>query len=520
MANKWPISDSDSMKNYPSNSAMRNRRSSRRVRNAFILDPNNLGRRVVSGASYIFLGIGLRTLITIGSVAVLARLLTPSDFGYIAMATVITEFAGLFGGFGFANILIQRRVINRLQLDTVFWASALVGAALTTVVFGLSFLAGWLFATPLTGDLLRFLCLTFVLSSLTSVHEAIIARLMHFRTEFWIQIITIAIRALVAIIFAIQGFGVWSLVAGALAASASSLCLNLFAVPYFPRFRFHTAYISSTVRTSGSYFGSGILFYLSMNIDILLIGRFLGANALGFYQNARSLTDEIRSRIAMPLQRVLFPAFAAIQKDTERLQSSVTRSGRILAATIIPVGLGLSAIAEEMVPVLYGEKWLAMIPILRMFGISAALRGATAIATPIFNAKNHVWLALKYNIVGTILMVAGVALALPYGVDAVAVAVALYSLFSLVTFHAGLRLIGLGIRHVAKILGPPAVAALIMWLTIRHARPLISAWTDHLGILLPAHIALGAVVYVSTLHLISREYFSDFAELARKFLKR
>ena len=108
------------------------------VRSAFVLNSDDLGRRVVSGAGYKFLGIALRTAITIGSTAILARLLSPADFGYIAMATVITEFAGLFGAFGFTNVLIQRRVISRLQLDTVFWATLAVGIVLAGVVFGLS----------------------------------------------------------------------------------------------------------------------------------------------------------------------------------------------------------------------------------------------------------------------------------------------------------------------------------------------------------------------------------------------
>ena len=86
-----------------------------------VLDTNELGRRVVSGSTYTFLGIFLRTAMTIGSTAVLARLLTPADFGYIAMATVVTELAALFGNFGFSSVLIQRRVVARLHLDTVFW---------------------------------------------------------------------------------------------------------------------------------------------------------------------------------------------------------------------------------------------------------------------------------------------------------------------------------------------------------------------------------------------------------------
>ena len=490
------------------------------VRNAFALDSTNLGRRVVSGASFTFLGIALRTLITLGSVSILARLLSPADFGYIAMATVVTEFAALFSGFGFANILIQRPVATRLQFDTVFWASATLGVVTAFCVFMLSFVAGWFFADPMTGSLLRVLCWTFLLGGLTTVHEAILARLMRFSTDFWIQITALAVRATTAIVLAYLGFGVWSLVGGALASSLATVVLNFVAVPYLPRMKCNLSYLASTWMISGSYLGRGLLYYVDMNIDLLLIGRHLGATPLGYYQNARSLTDEVRGRIAMPLQRVLFPAFSALLPHNERFQQSVIRSGRVLAAIVIPVGVGASAIASELVPVLYGAKWLAMVPLITMLGISTALKASTAIASPIFSATNRVDLALKYNVFGTALIAAAVFLALPYGLDAVAVAVTAASLYTLVMFRAGLGLIGLRTRHMLSTLGPPAVAAAVMWLAIVAARPVTAARIANPGALLLAHIAFGGLVYALTLHILSRQYYRDFADLLRSIRRK
>jgi O-antigen/teichoic acid export membrane protein len=488
------------------------------IRSAFVLNSDEIGRRVISGASYTFIGIALRTLITLGSVSILARLLSPADFGYIAMATVITEFAALLGGFGFSNVLVQRRVVNRLQFDTVFWASTLVGVILACGTFTLSFLAAWLFDSPLTGDLLRVLCFTFLLSGLSSVHWAILARKMLFHTEFWIQITAVFTRAIVAVIFAYLEFGVWSLVAGALAGTIVTILSYFFSVPYRPRFRFHANYLASTWKTSGSYFASGFLYYASMNIDLMLIGRHMGANSLGYYQNARSLTDEVRARIAMPLQRVLFPAFSAIQADISHLQNSVIRSGRILAAIIMPIGVGLSAVSEELVPILYGPQWHAMIPVMSMFGLSAALKGSTAIASPLFNSQDRVGLALKYNSVGTLLMVAGVVLTMPYGVEKVAMAVMLASLYTLVSFRVGLKLIGLGNRHVFMILGMPAIASLVMWLAIAGLRIMAAGTEMHPALLLAGFSISGAFVYAVTIHLLSRQYLREFIDLGKRLL--
>lgn len=483
------------------------------LRRALVLSADNLGHRVVSGAGYQFLGIALRTAITIGSTAILARMLTPADFGYVAMATVVTEFAALFSNFGFNALLVQRRRINRLQVDTVFWASLALGIVLALAVFVASYFAGALFADPRVSDLLRVLCIAFVLSGLTTVPNVVLMRLMRFHSEFWINIITVAVRTLVAIGFAYAGFGVWSLVAGALTGGVMQVLLGFAAVPYRPRLRFHGGYLAGTWRTSSSYFGGGLLFYANMNVDLLLIGRHLGATPLGFYQNSRSLTDEIRARIAMPLQQVLFPAFSAVQTDRERMQQMLMRSGRMLAAVVIPMGVGVSALAQELVPVLYGPQWLAMIPVIGMFGLSAALKASTAIATPLFNANNRVGLALKYNFVATVLIVVAVWLAMPYGIEAVAQVVALVSLFSLLVLRVAIGLIGLGTGDIWRMLSAPCIASLVMWFVVWSVRDWAGVWIRSPAALLVCLASVAGVVYLSVLHMLSGAYLEDFRQL-------
>lgn len=486
------------------------------VREAFVLNNKNLGHRVVRGAGFTLAGILVRTLITLGSVAILARLLTPADFGYIAMATVITELAALFGNFGFAAVLIQRRVVSRLQMDTVFWASALLGLALTFVVIVLSYTASWLFREPIAGELLQVLSISFVINGLVVVHGALVSRLMRFHTDFWIELISIFSRAAIAILLAWNGFGVWSLVYGSLAGSLIRTVLLYLVVPYWPRLRFDLQYLRSTWVTNSSYFAGGFLFYANSNIDLLLIGRSLGATALGFYQNARSLTDEVRNRMAIPLQRVLFPAFSSLQDDNAWLQTSVLRSGRLLAAVVFPVGIGIAAVADELVPVLYGEKWLAMIPVLKMLGISTAIKASTAVASPLYNAKNRVGLALKYNVIGTLITLASVVVAIPWGINAVAGAIALASLYSFFGYRIGLGLIGLGWKAVAATFAPPAIAAATMWFALEIVR---LAWTESTfqeGIHLMLLIAVGALIYATTLIFLSRAFLVDLKWLLKK----
>lgn len=490
------------------------------LQQAFTLHSSELGRRVMSGATFQFLGIVLRTMITIGSTAILARLLLPSDFGYIAMATVVTELVALFANFGWANILIQRVRITRLQLDTVFWASALLGALLALVVFALSYVVGLWFGDPAVGALLRVLCWGFVLGPLTAVPWIVLARLMRFRTEFWIQFSTTALRTAVAIGCAWAGMGAWSLVAGALTGGLMQAMLGLLAVQYRPRMRFQRDLIASTWRTSGSYFGGGLLFYTNVNVDLILIGRRFGAESLGYYQNARSLTDEIRSRIAIPLQHVLFPAFASVQNDPERAREMLLRSGRILAAVVVPIGIGVAAMAQDLVPVLYGDRWLAMIPLLTMSGITAAIKASLAIASPVINANNRVAQGLRYEIIGTVITVGAILLAIPHGIVAVATAIVVGSLYGLIPYRFGLSLLGMGWLDAWRMLGPPFVASFSFWGIISLVRTQTVNHVSHPALALLVHSLLATLIYVCLLFLLSRSYWQDLVYLVEKLRGR
>jgi len=490
----------------------------RQVRSAFNLNDNDLGKRTAVGAGYTFLGLTLRTITTIGSIAILARLLSPADFGYIAMATVITELAALFANFGFSSVLIQRKTITRLQLDTVFWASAALGLLLSMFVFGFSFLTDLIFKESIVSSLLQLMCVAFIISGLTPVYDALLTRLMYFKQLFWIQITSVLFRAGVAIFFASQGFGVWSLAAGAIAGEIIHPILSAFFMPYRPRMKFNMGYIKSTWKTNTSYFGGGILFYLNSNVDLFLIGRSLGANALGYYQNARSLTDEVQHRISIPIQRVLFPAFSSIQDDRERFQSSLKKSGRLLATVMFPIGFGISAVADSLVPTLYGDQWLAMIPVLQFFGLSVALKASLSIATPIFYSMDKVSLNLKYQVYGSILLISMVFIASHYGLEAVAIAVFLGSLYNLIPYHAGIRMIGLGYRDACGMLIPPAAAAAIMWLTILFVKPLTETWFISAYWRLGFQVLLGALIYPICLLIFSRYFLSDTRFIVEKIL--
>jgi len=491
-----------------------------RVQKAFRPTADDLGRRVVNGAAFTFLGIALRTSITVGSMAVLARLLTPADFGHIAMATVVTELAAVFANFGFGSILIQRLRISRIQIDTMHWSALALGMSLTALVFGLSFFANHFFQDETVGPLLQVMCLSFILGELTTVPRSLLARRMQFKLDFYIQISMLLARAGTAIVMALNGMGVWSLAIGALAGSAVETCAYQALTGYWPRLKFSTSFLRSTWRTNGGYFGNGILFYVNANLDFLLVGRMLGATLLGQYQNARSLTDEIHVRMVQPVQRVLFPAFSAIQNDAERFRDGILRSGRLLALTFTPMGFGVAAVAPELVQVLYGEQWLPMIPILQVISIATGLGAAASIGSPIFNATNRVGLSFQLFFIQTLLTIAFLLFGSQWGLMGVAWSRLALSIIGLVFFRISLGLVNMRAQHVWQIMGSPCIAAGLMWWLLGMARDWVQTWVTSSAAQLGCLIGLGIAFYVATSLLISPQHVRDAKEVISKLCRK
>ena len=496
------------------------------VQRAFRTSSDDLSLRVVHGAGFAAAGMAVRTVITLVSMAVLARLLSPADFGHVVMANVVTELAFVFSSIGLGEIIIQRKRLARVQLDTIWWASLAIGVVLMVLVAAASLLSALLFDNPLAGELLRVLCLTFLLDQLAVVPNSLLSRMLMFRQLFAIQVVTLLFRTGSAIALALWGAGVWSLVWASVIASLVQLLVCTGLAAYRPRWRFSRVFLLSTWRTNGSYFASGLLFYLSMNMDLAVVGRSLGAASLGYYQAARGLADEISARVAVPLQRVLFPAFSTVQDDLARFRFGVVRSGRLLALVTIPAGFGIAAVAEELVTILYGDQWLPMIGLLQIIAPVAGLRAAATISRPVFQSANRVDLSLKLSLASTLILAFSLLLASPWGLSGFAVAYAVNSLFALIILGVSARLVNIDKRELTAMLAPPLAVALVMFAVVTAVRGYLVDAAPGLdpspGVFarFAILVAVGALTYGLGILLIARQHCGDVRNVISRFRAR
>jgi PST family polysaccharide transporter len=257
-----------------------------------------------------------------------------------------------------------------------------------------------------------------------------------------------------------------------------------------------------------------------MNADLLLVGRYWGAGTLGIYQNARALADELRARLAAPLSQTLFPAFSSVQSDTARVAELFVRSSRVLAAAIMLPGAVLSACASELVALLFGPKWSAMVPLVGVFAASAALRGATALASPLLNAVGRPGVALKHHAIGTVLMVVAALVTLPRGIEAVTLSVALSTAYTIVPYSVAAGVFGFRFRAVVGVFAGPLLAAAVAWTVIAVLRAELSGMGLSALTRLSIFGALGVAGYLLALRAVARPHWADLVALAARVSRR
>jgi O-antigen/teichoic acid export membrane protein len=481
---------------------------------------DDLGGRVIRGAAWMSGLIVTRTVLTIGATAVLARLLTPTDYGFIAMAAIVTELAAALCVFGLPAIIVQTPRLRRIDLDSVFWFSVMLGVVVTTLLVAAATPIAAIFREPRLAPILWAMSALILFDEFSTVQQSIAYRLMLFRFEVICQLANLLVRIVVSIALAFAGFGVWSLVWGSVAGRAVQFVMIWYLIPYVPRARFSMNFIRRNVRTGGSYFGSEALGYVRASVDTATVGWTFGATQLGFYQTAFALPEELRSRVSLALQRVLFPAYAMVQSDEAAFQHGVLRSVRLFATIAMPMGIGMVVLAQPIVRTLYGEQWLPVVPLLRILAIAGVLRALQALLANIYKAKGRPDLDFKIGVGLLPLLVIAVLAGTHWDTPGVAFGILLFNVALLASTVYALRLIGLGLARTLAVVLPATSAAALMGLGLAIVDLLYVGPRPTVAVELAVSVTAGAILFFAALYAISRSTIDEIRELARLLFAR
>ncbi len=317
---------------------------------------------------------------------VLARLLTPADFGVVATAMIAISFSQMFWDAGLSKALIQTRLAPEDVAHVVFWTNVFLGLLIYLLLFLSAPAITLFFKSTASGPVLRVLGIQIVIASLSSVQQALFIRDLNFRGLFWIKLLTAFIPGMFSIPLALSGYGVWALVAGSLAGQALNLYLLWNKSRWRPQIRYDTA-------LARSLFGFGFWAVLEsfgawLNVwgDNLIVGRFLGVHDLGVYRTGSMLVGVIFGLVLNPFVPMLYPTFCRLQDDLQALKKTFHGVTRVVIALVLPMGVGLSLVGSEIALLLFGEKWHGLGFVLCVFGLTYSISWLTSINPEIYRA--------------------------------------------------------------------------------------------------------------------------------------
>jgi len=373
-------------------------------------------------ASQVFLQ-GSRLIVAI----VLARLLSPHDWGIAAMVLVVSSLVLVFADAALGSALVQRRTLTEKDRSTVFWTSLGIGSAFTAVGIAVAGPIAAFYGEPQVRALVIAMSLSFVVTAVATTQEALLVREMDFRRLELRMMAGTATGAAVGIALALLGFGAWAIIGQQLAIAVASSVLLWAVSPWRPRLVFSLASLRSLGGFGANVFGQRLLYYLHRHAAHILIGRFIGAGALGAYTLAYNVMLVPFSRIAGPVQEVLMPAFARLQSDPDRVAEAWVRATRLIAAVSVPALLGLVVVAPDFVSVVLGERWRTIVPLLQILAWVGLLQSLQTLNSNILMALDRTSTLFRYSIAFFCIHLAAFVLALPYGIVGVAAAYAISS---------------------------------------------------------------------------------------------
>ncbi len=482
----------------------------------------SLRRQALSGVRWTVSARVLVQLITWPSTIIVMRLLDPRDYGLVAMSTVVIEFVSMFGDPGLAAGLVQTEV---LRPETSRAASALIALInlllLGTLLLAAPSIAAWYHAPELT-QIIRVASLSLLMTAIATVPQALLARNLRFR-EMALAMIAGSIAASVAtILCALLGLGVWSLVIGTLvlAALRSAVIIAYNRSAVWPDFAGGFEPVRHLMHFSAHMLGNRVLWYCSMNLDVIVLGRLVRSTELGSYSVGANLAAIPGDKAMDAVNRVSFPTLSRLRSNRALFNSTYERIQRMLALFGFLVAWGLAAVAPELVHVVLSDKWrFAVIP-LAMLALAAPIRMLTALQNTVNNAAGVPQASTRVLAFTCLLLPISIWIgARTAGINGAAVScVIVYTVVFFVSTWYTCRVTQRNVRDSLRLIVVPLLAGIAMLLVTWALRALLLARLPA-PVLLAVEIAAAAATFVGSAQILGPKVLSDARALLTELLR-
>jgi PST family polysaccharide transporter len=481
---------------------------------------DDLKAKVVRGVGWSALQSWGMRLISFAVYPVLARILGPETYGLIALAGVYVTLLDIFSDVSFGAAIEQRRDLDPEHLDSVFWAFLGLGIVLTAASVAAAPLVAAFFDEPQLTPVVRWLSLGFLLQMISGVQTSLLRRDLQMRRLAGYNLSATVVGGVLGVGLALTGFGVWSLVVQRLSTRVTTVGLLWGGSSWRPGRRFSRRHLQEMSGFGLPVMGNRLLNYLNRQLDQLLVGRFLGKVALGFYFNASKLQTLATSMLVGSFAQVALPAMSRLQDDRPRFQRAYAKACRYTVLIAFPVFAGMSILAEELIVVVLGPQWQPSAPALRVLALVGLVHAIQYVNGSAMMALGRADLRLGIQIVHSVVNVIGFLVAVPYGFVAVAGAyTARAYLLAPLDLLVNRRLGALSFRTLGRAVRAQAVAvvamsAVLWWLRSGPLAGAAPATTLAVG------VASGAVVYAAVCLILDRALLGECRDLAASLTGR
>jgi len=404
-----------------------------------------LKEKTIAGIHWRFLTTTLQAVLTFSVGVLLARLLPPKDFGLLGMAVIFTGLADLFATVGMGPALIQREELDENTIGIAFLISIISSLLLTAFFFFTAPLIAGFFHEPQVTNILRALSLLFIVNGFSAISRALLARELRFKLLFHQEIASFVLGyGLLAVILALAGFGVWSLVGGTFLRTLLSCVILLYFSPIPRKFRRDRTSLLDILKFGSGVSLNDVLWYLSSNIDYLFISRYLSPTALGLYSRAADITRQPQDRFSNVLSSVLFPAYSRMQENRELMGRIYLKGVDIVSIVTFPLLAGIAVSSEYFVLGIYGENWSGAIAALQILCVAGMLKAVSHLAGAITHATGRIYSEVRRQALYACSLVILSFYGVRYGIEGMGVAVVLSSLlFYLLMAHCVINILGI-----------------------------------------------------------------------------
>lgn len=444
------------------------------------------------------------------------RILSPEDYGLMAMAGVYISFAVLFSELGLGAALVQRKALSQEDLSNIAWAVLFINLALYALSYVTAPLVAAFYGEPRVADVIRVAAIVFVVRSIGVVPSNMLSRELMFSRQSQADLIGSASGAVATLVLALKGFGVWSLVYGTIVLEVVRTLFCFLFYPWKPAISFSFSRVRDMVDFGWKVAVARLVWYFYANMDLLIAGRILGKTQLGYYAISVQLA-------LMPLDKIMgstvsqvgFPAFSKVQDDPATLRRYYLKIVNLLAFVSFPICWGIFLVADSAVPLFLSEKWLPAILPLQILSMVTAFRSIHLINAPLEMAVGRPEVTIRNFAIITAVLAVSFYVGSSYGLEGLAYSWLVFPAVFLVTTSITLKLIGLSLTEYLRELKHPFVGTGFMVLAVMLGQKLFLVHYGHVT-QLAGTMALGLVSYAFYYFLFNREMFAE----ARRMLKR